>query len=246
MTRYTNHSRYPVSNCSTGMALLLAVTMFFVGVLASNYLDMLRFSRTNLESLNSGQELIIKRLERVEVQYQAEFEKKVAWVYTYAVQYNPSISIDVARTIVSQSYLYKNLNIELICALITHESAVSWDPQVRSNAGAIGLMQVLPSTGEYLTRISRLDITWTSAEEVLTNPIYNIRLGCFYLSMLIDSYGLDAGLACYNGPHQLGRQFRTLLASGQTEMAYEVLMPETREFLVHVFRRYNNLLKLTS
>jgi len=33
-----------------------------------------------------------------------------------------------------------------LCALITHESARTWDPEIISPAGAVGLMQILPST----------------------------------------------------------------------------------------------------
>ena len=237
----------PITNsCSLGITLWLATVMFFVGVLASNYLDILRLSKTDLESQVSNLAVMERRLERVEIQYQTEFEKKVAWTYAYMLQYNSAISIEVARTAVAQSYIYKNIDLQLICALVTHESAMTWDPDIRSHMGAIGLLQIMPSTGEYLAQISKLDIPWTNAEEVLTDPILNIRLGCFYLSMLIDRYGLKGGLACYNGPHALGRQFRILLASGQTTEAYEILMPETRGFITHVLKRYNSLLKLTA
>jgi len=233
------------NSCSLGITLWLATIMFFVGVLVTNYLDILKLSKVDLESQISNLAAMERRLERVEVTYQTEFEKKVAWAYTYMLQYNPSLSIEVARTAVAQSYIYKNIDLQLICALVTHESAMTWNPKVRSYTGAVGLMQILPSTGKYLAEISNLDISWTSAEEVLTNPVNNMRLGCFYLSMLIDTYGLQAGLACYNGPHKLGQQFKMLLASG-SEKAHEVLTPETQGFITLVLRRYNKLLKLTT
>ena len=247
MTRYAN-SRHSASNCPTGIVFLLIVTMFFVGVLTANYLEILRFSKTGQEIQISNLAAMERRLARVEIQYQAEFEKKVEWVISYAAQFNSSISIDVARTIVSQSYLYKNLNIELICAVITHESATTWDEKIVSHMGAIGLMQIMPATGIYLYDLLKedLSITWTSAEDVLTNPIYNIRMGCFYLSMLIDRHGLYVGLACYNGPHAKARQFGVLLATGATmEEAFSTLAPETIHFLSSILRRYNKLLKIT-
>jgi soluble lytic murein transglycosylase-like protein len=43
------------------------------------------------------------------------------------------------------------------------------------------------------------DINWSSAEEVLFNPVLNIRIGCRYLSSLVDEYNVDGGLAAYNG-----------------------------------------------
>jgi soluble lytic murein transglycosylase-like protein len=36
-------------------------------------------------------------------------------------------------------------------------------------------------------------------EQILFNPVYNIRLGCRYLAGLVETYGIEAGLAGYNG-----------------------------------------------
>ena len=62
---------------------------------------------------------------------------------------------------------------------------------------SLGLMQILPSTGADLA--SEEGILWKSAEEVLLDPIHNIRRGCRYLSGLVQAYNVDAGLAAYNG-----------------------------------------------
>ena len=102
-------------------------------------------------------------------------------------QYNKDMSsemkYEIANEIYEMAVKYTNLDVDLICATITHESAVTWDPKVRSSAGAIGLMQIMPATGMYLAKYE--DITWTDTEEILTDPIYNIRMGSRYLSTLI-------------------------------------------------------------
>ena len=108
---------------------------------------------------------------------------------------------EIANEIYTLSLKYTNLDVELICATITHESAASWNPEVKSHAGAIGLMQIMPATGMYLAEYE--GITWTNEEEVLTDPIYNIRMGTRYLSTLISYYGVDGGLAAYNGGEKL-------------------------------------------
>lgn len=116
-------------------------------------------------------------------------------------QYNKTLSsvekYEIANEIYNMSLKYTNLDVDLICATITHESAKTWDPKVTSQAGAIGLMQIMPATGMYLAEYE--DITWTSPEEVLMNPVYNIRMGTRYLSTLVSYYGVDGGLAAYNG-----------------------------------------------
>lgn len=116
-------------------------------------------------------------------------------------KYNQTMSsvekYEIANEIYNMSLKYTNLDVDLICATITHESAKTWDPKVISQAGAIGLMQIMPATGMYLAEYE--DITWTSPEEVLMNPIYNIRMGTRYLSTLVSYYGVDGGLAAYNG-----------------------------------------------
>lgn len=103
----------------------------------------------------------------------------------------------IATAIYQASLKYANLDIELICATIAHESS-TWNPRARSPAGAMGLMQVMPATGKYVAQYE--GIKWTSAEEVLFDPVYNIRIGCRYLSALIEVFkDTEGALAAYNG-----------------------------------------------
>ncbi|HHM24102.1 MAG TPA: hypothetical protein ENJ23_03590, partial [Bacteroidetes bacterium] len=108
-------------------------------------------------------------------------------------QYNKSMpsstKYDIADEIYRLSLKYSNLDVDLLCAMITHESAKTWDPMITSQAGAMGLMQIMPVTGVFLA--AEEGITWTSAEDILYDPIYNLRLGARYLSALIDMYGLE-------------------------------------------------------
>jgi soluble lytic murein transglycosylase len=117
-------------------------------------------------------------------------------------RFNPQMpspeKYEIANEIYEMSMKFTNLNIDLICATITQESGKTWNPQVVSPAGALGLMQVMPATGMYVAQYE--SITWTSAEDVLFNPIYNIRIGSRYLSSLIDFFDdTEAALAAYNG-----------------------------------------------
>ena len=76
---------------------------------------------------------------------------------------------------------------------------------IRSSAGAVGLMQLMPETGREVAREINLPY---SGLETLTNPQANIRLGTMYLSQMAERYGGNRVLAtaAYNaGPHRVDR-----------------------------------------
>ncbi|MGI9235403.1 MAG: transglycosylase SLT domain-containing protein [Woeseiaceae bacterium] len=76
---------------------------------------------------------------------------------------------------------------------------------VRSRAGAVGLMQLMPATGREVAREIRLPY---SGLQTLTQPESNIRLGTSYLGQMAQRYGGNAVLAtaAYNaGPHRVDR-----------------------------------------
>lgn len=149
-------------------------------------------------------------------------------------QYNKEMSsemkYEIANEIYEMAVKYTNLDVDLICATITHESAVTWDPKVKSNAGAIGLMQIMPATGMYLAKYE--DITWTDTEEILTDPIYNIRMGSRYLSTLISYYDLEGGLAAYNGGEKRAAFW---IANNKAD---GILWAETRDYIPAVKKLY--------
>lgn len=110
----------------------------------------------------------------------------------------PSEKHDIANAIYQASVKYSNLDIDLICATITQESGKTWNPRVVSSKGAMGLMQLMPATARQVAKYERIE--WTTAEEVLFNPVYNIRIGCRYLSALMELFNdTEAALAAYNG-----------------------------------------------
>ncbi len=76
---------------------------------------------------------------------------------------------------------------------------------IRSSAGAIGLMQLMPATGKQVARSLKLPY---SGLATLTDPDANIRLGTTYLSQMAERYGGNrvAATAAYNaGPHRVDR-----------------------------------------
>ncbi|MEL7186232.1 MAG: transglycosylase SLT domain-containing protein [Pseudomonadota bacterium] len=76
---------------------------------------------------------------------------------------------------------------------------------VRSHAGAIGLMQLMPATGREVAKEIKLSY---SGLATLTNPDANIRLGTTYLGMMAERYDGNRipATAAYNaGPHRVDR-----------------------------------------
>lgn len=136
---------------------------------------------------------------------------------------------EIAQEIYLMSKKYPNLNVDFICATITHESAKTWDPKVTSRVGARGLMQIMPQTGAFLA--VEEGIAYKSSR-VLFDPIVNIRLGCRYLSDLVDMYDHDGGLAAYNGGP---RRAEMWLAANRNN---RVLYAETRNYIPAVMKLY--------
>ena len=84
----------------------------------------------------------------------------------------------------------------LVYAVIRTES--NFDPEARSNVGAIGLMQLMPDTLDWLARL--LDEEAPTGE--ITDPETNIKYGTYYLRHLYDRFGnWDTAIAAYNAGH---------------------------------------------
>jgi soluble lytic murein transglycosylase-like protein len=76
-----------------------------------------------------------------------------------------------------------------------------------SSVGARGLMQLLPSTGEFVA--AQVGVSWRGPN-TLFDPAANVRLGVSYLAGMIERYAnVRAALAAYNwGPGQIAGRVR--------------------------------------
>ena len=94
---------------------------------------------------------------------------------------------------------------ELVAAVIKQES--KFVPNARSPRGALGLMQLLPSTGR-----------WMGAHNLL-NPEQNIAAGTRYLRYLSDQFGGNETkvIAAYNAGEGNVRRFKGLPPFRETQ-----------------------------
>ncbi|MDJ0750889.1 MAG: transglycosylase SLT domain-containing protein [Woeseiaceae bacterium] len=106
---------------------------------------------------------------------------------------------------------------------------------VRSSAGAVGLMQLMPATGRDVARDIRLPYRGLAT---LTDPISNIRLGTTYLGQMASRYDGNQVLAtaAYNaGPHRVDRWLPDQNSEDARVWIENIPFNETRSYVKRVF-----------
>ena len=146
--------------------------------------------------------------------------KGVASLHTLYLEYKYPLKYNEELLKYSAEF---SLDADMVSAVIYEESR--FRPDSSSNKGAVGLMQLLPNTAEYIAgkiKGQRFD------SRKLNDPEKNIKYGCYYLSYLFKKYGdWDKTLAAYNaGEGNVDRW----LAEGD----YQVKFEETRNFVDRV------------
>ncbi len=123
----------------------------------------------------------------------------------------------------------------LVYAVMKAESG--FREQALSGAGAVGLMQLMPSTAEFICRKEGIAFE----AERLSEGEYNVRLGCKYLAYLLKRFSEErTALAAYNAGEGTVTEWlsdRTLSADGVT--LKEIPYPETAGYVkkVEKFRK---------
>ena len=110
----------------------------------------------------------------------------------------------VAAAVVRNAKIH-GIDPNLVMAVIHIESR--GNAYALSPVGAMGLMQIMPPTGEELA--AKLDIPWRGSQ-TLFDPLLNVRLGIAYLEQLESRYGsMPTALAAYNwGPGRIDSRIR--------------------------------------
>ena len=134
--------------------------------------------------------------------------------------------------IIRQQAAEKDVDPALIAAVIYTESHFR---DQTSRAGATGLMQLMPSTADYIARKSG-GVRFT--HEDLATPQINIAYGTWYLRYLLTKYHGDTvlALAAYNaGEGKVDEWWRAAAARGERfSVAQHIPFPETRDYVHRV------------
>lgn len=129
----------------------------------------------------------------------------------------------------------------LVAAIIKTESG--FDKDIVSSMGAVGLMQIMPSTGEWIAR--QLNIENFSID-MLKNKDVNIEMGCWYLNYLKGQLKhRNEILAAYNGG--IGNVFKWLQDprySEDGEVVHTIPFIETVNYIEKVVVVYNEYIDL--
>ncbi|MCL1975571.1 MAG: lytic transglycosylase domain-containing protein [Firmicutes bacterium] len=124
----------------------------------------------------------------------------------------------------------------LIYAIIRMES--DFKLRAESPAGARGLMQLMPSTAQWITEVAGFNLS----EEDIWLPENNIRLGCWYIDWLRDYYNGDMviAVAAYNaGMSNVNSWIASGVWNGNLQELSGIPFSETRKYISHVYESYN-------
>jgi soluble lytic murein transglycosylase len=134
--------------------------------------------------------------------------------------------------IIRQQANDKNLDPSLIAGVIYVESRFR---DQTSHAGATGLMQLLPSTADYIARKSG---GTEFVQGDLADPQINIAYGSWYVRYLLDHYHGNTvlALAAYNaGEGKVDEWWREAADRGERfRVADHIPFPETRDYVSKV------------
>ncbi|MGH7999952.1 MAG: transglycosylase SLT domain-containing protein [Brasilonema sp.] len=135
----------------------------------------------------------------------------------------------------------RQINPLLVTALMRQES--HFEPKVHSTAGAVGLMQVLPSTAKWIAPQIQLD----SKKINLEDPNDNIMFGTWYLDHTHQQYGNNSllAIASYNaGPGNVSKWVQTLPKGDPDEFVESIPFDETKNYVRQVLGNYWNYTRL--
>ena len=153
--------------------------------------------------------------------------------------FNSDISDKIKRTqypIKYQHFVEKyseeyELDKYLVYAVMRTESR--FDKYAVSSAGAKGLMQITDETGEDCVRLLKIS---NYSADALFDPEINIKIGCYYLKVLLDKYdNLNNALAAYNGgPGNVDKWLLDKNCVDSDGTLVNIPFRETRNYVVRV------------
>ncbi len=131
----------------------------------------------------------------------------------------------------------------LVAGLIRQETV--FNPRARSRANALGLMQILPSTGQSVARKNRLGGGRLSRTDFF-DPVLNLQLGTAYLGELSERFSrFEYIAAAYNGgPTRVARWVGANPTLEIEDWVEQIPLRETRLYVQGVYRNARHYQRL--
>ena len=152
------------------------------------------------------------------------------WYGLFPFPYQPEIFQHTAT---------EQINPLLVLSVMRKES--SFDPEVNSIVGAVGLMQIVPPTAQWVAEQIQLP------DYSLTNPDDNIKIGTWYLSYNHRRYNDDSllAVASYNaGTGNVNAWLNRYDINNRDRFVEQIPFAETQDYVEGVFGNYWNYLRL--
>ncbi|MEK6726907.1 MAG: transglycosylase SLT domain-containing protein [Deltaproteobacteria bacterium] len=181
---------------------------------------------TRIGAYNKAQRLVVNRFQEF-LEDDMGLPDKEIWTFAFPAGFSEDVRINADKN---------SLNPFLIHAIIKEESAYRAD--VVSRAGAVGLMQLMPSTGYKISREAGSNDYNTPS---LFRSEVNISLGSRYLKKLVEgSKGkIPLAIASYNaGPNVVSSWVSRYGTEEMDEFIEKIPYPETRNYVKKVLRSY--------
>jgi soluble lytic murein transglycosylase len=145
----------------------------------------------------------------------------------YRVQYREEIAL------AAETY---QVNPFLVAAVAKTESG--FDPLAVSPAGAVGIMQLMPQTAEWISGLR----SWQGGRDPdLNEPADSIQLGTCYLRYLLDTFGGETtvALAAYNAGQGTVQEWVDAAGGAESFALSDIRFAETRDFVDRVERYWD-------
>ncbi len=149
-------------------------------------------------------------------------------------------AVHIAKIVYPKDYEYYvlkyseefNVSKDLIYAIIKTES--NFNADAKSAKDAIGLMQIIGPTGEWIAETLGFDDFY---EDILFDPETNIKMGTYYISYLLKMYENDekCALCAYNAGYKNVDSWLSNEKYSKDEKKLEVVpYPETEKYVNQV------------
>lgn len=155
----------------------------------------------------------------------------VLFAIAYGLIYS-SLGTDYEKYIDSVEKYSKEYDVDprLVMAIIKTESG--FKEKAQSHMGAVGLMQLLPETADWVT--DQMGIEYK--ESMLTDSDYNIMIGTYYLRYLFNYFkSEDLAILAYNGgPGNVSKWIESGIITSNPASYKKIPVEETKEYIIKV------------
>lgn len=194
----TTNEKKPIKQRLGTIYNILKDAFLIVGVLCLGYGLYLGYElvHKNREQLQTVEKSITELGTGISIdnQRKAKIQKATEMIMSRNKELKYEVAMNYAEYFVDEADKYPNVDFVLLVSIASQESA--FDDKAKSPTGALGIMQMLPSTAMDMCEYLRMSYD----EKMMYDAKYNIRLGTRYVHKLMTIFDNEEyAIAGYNG-----------------------------------------------